>query len=194
MEDMKLYNISKHAATRYAERILGKDDSAEVARFVTTHEEKIITDISKMINYGELIFSGKQYTRDGRGNMLNVYMSQTWVVLVDMKDNVITLYSVDLGCGDDLNNEYVSRMLGQINTAKEELEEIKKKNEEEATNYRGMIEENEASIKEYRSYIKNLEALNDSYKSVIDNNIVNTSIAERKVADIVNALIKKKEF
>ena len=194
MEDMKLYNISKHAATSYAERILGKDDAAEVARFVTTHEEKMKTDISKMINYGELIFTGKQYTRDGRGNMLNVYMSQTWVVLVDTKDNVITLYSVDLGCGDDLNNEYVSRMLAQINTAKEELDDIKKKNEEEATNYRGMIEENEALIKEYRSYIKNLETLNESYKSVIGNNTVTISVAERKVADLVNTLIKKKEF
>ena len=194
MEDMKLYNISKHAMTRYAERILGKDDATEVARFVTTHEDKIVTDISKMVNYGELIFSGKQYTRDGKGNMINVYMSQTWVVLVDMKDNVITLYSIDLGCGDDFNNEYVSRMQSQINTAKDELETVKKNNEEETANYRGMIEENEALIKEYRSYIKNLETLNESYKSVIGNNTVTVSVAERKVADLVNTLIKKKEF
>lgn len=194
MEGMKLYNISKHASTRYAERILGKDDSTEVARFVATHEEKIVTDISKMINYGELIFSGKQYTKDGKGSVVDVYMSQTWVVIVGKNDNVITLYSVDLGCGDDFNNEYISRMMAQINVAKGELEETKKKNEEETANYRGMIEENEALIKEYRSYIKNLETLNVSYKSVIDNNMVDVSIAERKVADIVNTLIKKKEF
>lgn len=194
MEDMKLYNISKHAATRYAERILGKDDATEVARFVTTHEDKIVTDISKMVNYGELIFSGKQYTRDGKGNMVNVYMSQTWIVLVGQQDTVITLYSIDLGCGDDLNSEYISRMISQINTAKEELAEVQKNNEEETTNYRNMIDENEALIKEYRSYIKKLEVLNESYKSVISNNIVTVSVAERKVADLVNALIKKKEF
>ena len=53
------YTISNHSKQRYAERIMGKED-IDVNRFITLNEDKIKTDINKLIQYGEMIYSGKQ--------------------------------------------------------------------------------------------------------------------------------------
>lgn len=189
------YTISKHAKERYAARILNKDNNNEIQSFIVQNEDKMLTDITKMITYGELIFSGKQSTRDNKSNTVHVYLNGCWIVLVDaFTDNVITLYKVDLGCGDDFNTEYVTRMLEQINKAKDEVSSVQLKNINETNMYREMIEQNISQINEYKKFIKNLEALNDSYKQIIDNNTVHISQANKEVAQLVNKLIGKKEF
>ena len=76
--------ISNHASQRYAERIMSKEDT-DVQRFMVTHEQKIHDDIEKLIEYGQIIYSGKQKTRDGKTNNVDVYLNGTWVVLVDAK-------------------------------------------------------------------------------------------------------------
>ena len=97
------YNISVHARQRYAERIMGKEDT-DVNRFVTLNENKIKTDINKLIQYGELIYTGKQSQKDGKGNMVDVFLKDCWVVIADSRiKNVITLYKIDLGLDDEFN-------------------------------------------------------------------------------------------
>ena len=96
MENRIEYNISAHAKTRYAERIMGKED-IDVNRFVTLNDDKIKTDINKLISYGELIYTGKQSQKDNKGNIVDVYLKDCWVVLADSRaKNVITLYKIDL--------------------------------------------------------------------------------------------------
>lgn len=103
MDNIKNYTISNHALQRYAERIMEKE-GIDVNRFVTLNEEKIKTDINKMIEYGDLIFSGKQFQKDCKGNVIDVYIKDTWVILVDGKaKTVITIYKIDLGLGDEFN-------------------------------------------------------------------------------------------
>ena len=190
-----IYTISKHAKERYVERLLGKDNNNEIQSFIVQNEDKILNDITKMITYGELIFSGKQSTRNDKSNTVHVYLQGCWIVLVDaFTNNVITLYKVDLGCGDKLNTEYITLMLERINNAKTELSATQLKNINEANMYREMIDQNVEQINEYKNFIKNLESLNEGYKQIIDNNTVRISQANREVANIVNALIGKKEF
>ena len=151
------YNISAHAKQRYAERIMGKDETIEINRFITLNEDKIKTDIHKLINYGELIYSGKQSQKDGRGNVIDVYLNGCWTVLVDNKSkNVVTLYKIDLGLGEEFNKTYINKMSEKLNTYKEVLENTKQQIQEESNTYREMINDAEAQIKEYRSMIKNL--------------------------------------
>ena len=189
------YTISKHCKERYAERILGRDNNNEIQSFIVQNEDKILNDITKMITYGELIFSGKQSTKNDKSNTVHVYIQGCWIVLVDaFTNNVITLYKVDLGCGDEFNTEYVTLMLERINNAKTELSATQLKNINEANMYREMIDQNTSQINEYKNFIKNLEALNEGYKQIIDNNTVRISQANREVANIVNVLIGKKEF
>ena len=189
------YKISRHAKERYAERIMGKDDKNDVQRFIVENEDKITNDITKMLQYGELIYQGKSNYQERKGQNLNVYLKGTWLILVGPKtNNVITLYKVDLKCGDDFNEEYISKMLEQINIANRNLEETKRKVEEEAAMYKELICEATVQINEYKAMIKNLENLCEGYKMIMDNNIVKNTQAYKDVTEVINTLLSKKEF
>jgi len=189
------FTVSKHAKERYAERIMNKEDTRDVYNFVTQNEEKIIKDISKMLEYGEILYSGKQKDNKNRENIVDVYRKDCWILLVDKNTkNVITLYKVDLGCGDDFNVEYVTRMVEKIHIATDNARKAKDNVQNENNMYHDMITENNNQIAEYRTYIKNLEALNEGYKQIVDNNVVKNSIANKELAECVNNLIGKKEF
>lgn len=189
------YSISKHAKERYAERILNKEDNNEIQRFIAENEDKIITDINKMVSYGDLIYTGKTAHKDGKGNAVSVFLKDCWIVLVDTRSrNVITLYKIDLGCGDDFNLQYISKMMEQLREKQDNLLGVQLEVEEESKVYKEMIEGYEAQINEFKSNIKNLENLCADYKDIIDNNKVKISIATREVADCINKLIGKREF
>ena len=189
------YKISNHCQTRYAERIMGKDNKNDINRFIAENNEKIKTDLIKMVNYGTLIYTGKQSTKDGNSNVVDVFIKDQWIILVDQKThNMITIFYIDLGCGDDFNKEYISRMMDKINVAKEDLSSVQEKVEGESAKYKEIIEDNVSQINEYKGYIKNLEELNRGYQSIIDNNIVQVAQANKQVADTVNTLIGKREF
>lgn len=189
------YNISAHAKMRYAERLLNKEDVNSVNKFIATNEEKIKTDINKMISYGTMIFAGKQSQKDGKGKVLNVYLKDTYVVLVDvLSEIVVTLYKIDLGCGDDFNLQYISKMMEKLNANKMLLGTMQLEVEKEAATYQELIDNAQAQINEFKTYIKNLEQLCDGYKTIIDNNRVKIAQANRDVADVVNTLVNKREF
>ena len=189
------YKISRHAQERYSERIMDKEDTMEINRFITLNEDKIKTDINKMINYGELIYRGKSTGKNSKGNMIDVYLKDCWVILVDKNSsNVVTLYKIDLGLDDEFNKAYISKMMEKLNANKEVLENVKQQVQEESNTYREMINDAETQIKEYRSMIKNLEELSIGYKTVIDNNCVKVAQANKNVVEVLNTLIGKKEF
>ena len=195
VENVITYSISKHASERYAERIMGKEDNLDVNRFITLNEEKIQTDINKMIEYGSLIYQGKQTQKDGKSNMIDVYLKDCWVVLADSRTkNVITLYKIDLGFDEEFNKLYVSKMMEKLNTYKEVAESTKQLIQTESNTYREMIADAETQIKEYRGMIKNLEELCVGYKTIVDNNNVKVAQANKDVVDVVNTLIGKKTF
>ena len=191
-----MYEVSKHAKERYAERIMARSDENAIQRFHIENDEKAVNDINKMIQYGALVYEGRQaVTKGGRSNLISVYAKDCWIILVDtQKQLVITLYKVDLGAGDELNGLYVAKMLEKIHDAQKSLENITYAVNAENESYQGFISDNNERIKEYRSYIKNLEELNEGYQSVISSNHVKCSMADGKVKDIVNKLIGKKEF
>ena len=194
-ENLHLYNVSKHATQRYAERMAGKDNEVEINRYASMNEEKIKTDINKLICYGNLIYTGKQSHKDGKGNTIDVYLKDCWVILVDNKQRqVVTLYKIDLGLGDEFNNSYVTKMMEMLNEKKAKLEDVKVQVYSESNMYTDLMNDIEAQIKEYKGMIKNLEELSASYKTIIDNNIVKVSQANKEVAAVMNKLVNKKEF
>lgn len=195
MTELTSYKISKHAQTRYAERILNKDNANDINRFIVENEEKIKTDINKMISYGQCIYIGKQSQKDGKGNVLNVYLKDTWVVLVDIKaEVVVTLYKIDLGCGDDFNLQYVKKMMDKLNEKKDNLENAKLETQKESIEYKEIIDDAQSQINGYKAMIKALEEMNKAYQLIIDNNILKVSQANIEVVDVLNTLIGRKEF
>lgn len=194
-ENLIEYRISKHAEERYVERIMNKDNKNDIIRFISENKDKIKTDINKMIQYGECIFIGKQSQKDGKGNVLNVYLNGCWVVLVDIKSElVVTLYKIDLGLDDEFNKIYISKVMEKINEKKRVLEDVMLQTTAETEMYREMIDSTEAQIREYKTMINNLEELCNGYAAIINNNHVKVSQANKEVAEIVNTLIGKREF
>ena len=101
-----MYTISKHARERYAERIMDREHKADIARYVIENEEKITNDINKMIEYGHVIYQGKQ-NRDGKTNTITVVLKDCWIILCDaVKGLVVTLYKIDFGLDDDFTKLY----------------------------------------------------------------------------------------
>lgn len=192
MEALIEYEITKHAKERYAERIMNRDNDVDVMRFIADNEEKIEKDINKLINYGKCVYTGKQ---NNKGNVVDVYIKDTWVVIVDSKKlKVVTLYKIDLGLEEEFNRTYVAKMLEKLSANKDKLETTKQKVLEESNMYRELIEDTETQIKEYRTMIKNLEELNEGYKLIIQNNSVKISQDEKEVVEVLNTLINKREF
>lgn len=197
MEEVKIgvYKISQHCKTRYAERIMDKDSKNDINRFIVENEEKIKTDINKMLQYGECIYIGKQSQKDGKGNVLNVYLKDCWVVLVDIRaEVVVTLYKIDLGLDEEFNKAYISKMMEKLNGCKKVLEDTQLELQIESNTYRELINDAEAQIHEYKSMIKNLEELCSGYKTILESNSVKIAQANRDVAEVVNMMIGKKEF
>jgi hypothetical protein len=189
------YKVSTHAKNRYVERIMNKSDNNEIQRYIVENEEKITDYINKLIQHGDLIYSGKQTQKDSKGNVIDVYLKNCWCVLVDNKTrNVVTLYKIDLGCGDEFNQQYISKMMDKLNESKEYLDLTSREVEAESLMYKEMIAQNQCQINEYKGMIKNLEELCNAYQTIINNNIIKVSQANRGVAEVVNTLIGKKEF
>lgn len=192
---MEELEISKHAKERYAERIMGRDSQLSIAEFVLTHEEKIQTDIAKMIEFGKLIYSGKRpYDTNNKG-VEDVYLNGTWIIILDHNKNiVITLYCIDLGLGKEFNDVYLGKMLEKLEKTKEEAEATIASVEGQRTTYKELIEENQVTITEYRKIANSLEEQNQMYKELIESLDVQVSLAQNEVRKVIGALIGKKVY
>ena len=186
--------ISAHAKERYALRIMDKDSKADITVFISQHEQKIKEDIYKMIQYGTLLYSGKSVSEFNK-QPVDIFLNGTWVIIVDIaKSNVITLYSIDLGLGNEFNQEYIRKLMQKLNAAKEDYETVSIGIQTQSETYSSIIKENTEQINEYRRIIKSLEEQNQSYTDVIESLEVNKIIAEKDVRDIIATFIGKKVF
>ena len=188
------YTISKHASLRYTERLLNKEDNNEIQRFIIENEEKIKTDLNKMIAFGQLIYTGKTAHKDCK-NPISVFIKDHWVILADEKSkNIVTVFKIDLGCGDDFNNQYISKMMEKLEEKQHALLGVQLEVDEESKMYAEMIDDSKNQINEFKSMINNLEGLCQGYQTIIDNNKVRVNSTRKEVENIINTLIGKKEF
>jgi len=180
---------------RYAERIMDKENKLEVNMYIQEHEDKIKTDITKMIQYGELLYSGKPTSDIYERRPVDIYQNGLWIIIVDIgRNNVVTLYSIDLGVGDEMNNLYVKKLTDKLNAAKQNLIEVKEEIDMQADTYGDVIAQNDALIAEHRKDIKDLEKFNENYRGVIEGLNTRINAAEREVRDVVAQMIGKKIF
>lgn len=186
--------ISNHCAERYSERLMDKDTKSDVAVFIAQHKQKIKEDIFKMIEYGTLLYSGKSVSEFNR-QPVDIFLNGTWVIIVDIaKCNVITLYSIDLGLGNDFNQEYISKLMQKLDAAKEEYEAVVMGINTQKETYSSIIKENVGQINEYKQIINTLEKQNQAYTDVIESLEADKIVAEKYVRDIIATMIGKKVF
>lgn len=188
-----MINLSNHVKERYAERIMGYDNPKEIQQFIATHEEKINTDIEKMIQYGDVIYSGKSNNPKTPNKNMEVIMNGTWIVLRDADTKVIiTLYSIDLGVGKEFNEAYATKIFEQMDAIKKKIEEARLVQQEEIDEYNKKIEDNEAQITAFRAKIKLLEEENQSYATLIRNYNESRKLDDDELRQIIYKMIGRK--
>ena len=186
--------ISNHCAERYAERLMDKDTKSDIAVFIAQHKQKIKEDIFKMIEYGTLLYSGKSISEFNK-QPVDIFLNGTWVIIVDIaKCNVVTLYSIDLGLGNEFNQEYINKLMQKLNVAKEEYETICTGIATQTNTYETIIKENLEQINEYKQIVNTLEKQNQAYTDVIESLEVDRIVAEKDVRDIIATMIGKKVY
>ena len=186
--------ISTHARERYSQRIMDKDDKSDIAVFMAQHEQKIKEDIYKMIQYGTLLYSGKSVSEFNK-QPVDIFLNGTWVIIVDIaKCNVVTLYSIDLGLGNEFNKQYIEKLMDKLNAAKQVYETCNTAIQGQRRTYSSLIEENTKQITDYNQIIKALEKQNEAYADVIENLDADKIVAEKEVRDIIAVMIGKKVF
>ena len=187
-------DVSNHALERYALRVMDKEDKLSINTYISLHKEDIESSINKMIEYGELIYTGVSVSEYNK-NVVNVYLKDTWVIIANKAcDKVITLYSIDLGVGRDFNEQYLELLLGRLHNAQQKYEEQKAEIVKQQEEFERVISENKAIIDEYRKVVKSLEEQNEMYDSLIASLHTNQEIAEKDVKDTVAILVGRKVF
>lgn len=189
MEEIR-YNITNHAVERYAERMAGKSDITNMRIYINEHKDDINERINKLINYGECIFEGK--IRDYPLN--RVYYKDRWVILVDPKTkNVITLYKIDLG-DEEVNELFANKLLNKIKQEQEVLCTVKEEADKQISEYKKVIDDNNHEIEYSKRLIKSLEETNEGYNILIKNANLNVEKQNKKITDLVETLIARKQF
>lgn len=191
--------ITRHAQERYAERIMKRDEKSDVAVYVAQHQSKIEEDINKMLEFGELIYSGILRDRTDEAlrdkKEVRVYLCGTWVLLTDKTNQkVITLYKIDFHLGEDFNKQYVSLKMNSINEARTHLEAASKEYDEYKQQYKDIISTCEGKIAEYKNAISKLTNQKNAYQQLIENGDISVKEATDHLRERVIELVCKQEF
>lgn len=185
-----MYNVTNHAKERYAARIMGRDNVTDIRKFINDHDNDITVWINELIQYGQLLYEGniKDYPAQ------QVYMKDRWVVIVDhKKNNVVTLYKVDLG-DDEVSELFISKMLDKIDVAKNNVENIKDRVKDNIELWQEQINVNRADIDHFKKQIKDMEKVIDAYDTLVKNANAEVRQANYDVQTLVEQLICRRQF
>jgi hypothetical protein len=188
------YSLTQHVRERYAERIMGRDNKADIQSFIAQHEVKIYDDIEAMIKHGTVIYEGPQ-VRSNNKSPCKYILRNDWLVVVDTQNKkVVTLYKIDLGAGLEFNQIYINTMLSKLDDAKKKASEKTGVLKQIEQSYQEAIEENEILIVDYKRKIKSLEDQNISLKNLLQEEKNNIAIAEEEIRDIISIMTTGTKF
>lgn len=189
-----MITISKHAKERYCERIKDKNDKRELVVYMLENNDRIEEEMQKLIEHSTLIYSGSSIHQFNK-EPVDIYMSGFWTLIVDKKkQNLITLFSVDLGVGKEMNEQYIGRLLETLEAEKKVYEEKKLEIDIQKKTYTELISENESIMAENRKVNKALDSQNQNYREIIESLQTNERLAEERIREIVAILIGKNVF
>jgi hypothetical protein len=153
-----MIKVTNHAVERYSQRILGRPNSTFKSMSSEEQEnirKKIISYITdKNILYDQLPYRNE----DGYVSTTDIYLYKNIIPIYDREaQTVITIYNIDLGFDDSINEKYSKVLKDKIN----QIKSMKSKNVEECTDkIRGctsFIEEQETEITKLEEEIAKLK-------------------------------------
>lgn len=177
--------VTEHAKKRFAERIMERESMLDINKFISEHQCEIQERIEKMVQFGISIYKGK--LRDY--NLTEIFINGSWAIILD-KDlkKVITLYKIDLGCSEKLNEAYVSEMMENILLVKQQYEEKKIYNQTKNQELSNTIKDYQWKINELKREINSYQKCIDGIEMVIGNNSVELSYIDQNFKKLVEKL------
>lgn len=163
-------------------------DKVEIPRMILQYEDKIHEDISKMVEYGELIYTGKNpIYKDSKTNAeVNIYLCNNWLILLDVKDNaVITLYEKD---NSDIN---AKAMFEEYYIAKEAADIINTEFMTINSEIQTKLKENDIKIQQMNAEISRLRTESGNLRNQMSKNYNKIKEAELKANKLFEKIIKK---
>ena len=191
MKGFENINISEHCKQRYVERIKDITDRQELRRYIVLYEQDIIQNIRKMLQFGEIIYTGKNFeAKDNK--IIHIILNGAWLVFVG-KDSqtAITMYKIDLGLDEDFNKDYIQKFLEKLKSIDQEYQEQEEDIRNSVLEMDQEMEECDEKIEEHQKLIRDYEnrkaGIKESKKSL---DVLNEIDLKRR--DIISRLICKK--
>jgi hypothetical protein len=118
-------NITNHCKERYVERIVGITTTNELKQYIVLNNDKIVDDIGKLIEYGDIIYTGQI---NGDKSTKNYLKNGQMIVVMDTGNTTaITLYKIDFGFGEKTDKILTTSILEELNGISVEIENAKAK-------------------------------------------------------------------
>jgi len=189
-ENLEKIEFTEHVLERYVERTMDKSGN-EIKQFLAQNEEQVKQQILKLYQYSEPFWYGKNKEHNYTYFRIN---KNGWLIVIDNKTKLITLYKIDLGLGEEFNKQYISQMIQFVENANQEIE-----NEKE--DYNNKVIGNNITIEELKQQNKLLQAQiqnnQDTIKMLEEDKNINLdkiSIQEQKLKAKIEKFIGAKIF
>lgn len=181
---------------RYAERVRGHDDKASITEYIANNEDKIKSDIQKMVEYGEEVYFGPGRESDrAKRHKIRLIIKDAWFLLLNEDGAVMTLYKKDFGIEDeDFNKQYAKKVIDEFARLKQEIEEAEIKAEDSLEQLNSKIDIEEDAIKSYRNAIKQREERLFGLKKERDAINIETTSTKDALRRFVNGILGKRVF
>lgn len=189
--------VTNHAIERYSQRILGRTN--DTIRTMPTEEvEKIRHQIEGCISDENKVYDDLPYCNDnGDVTLSDIYVCENIVPIFDKKTQaVITIYNIDLGFDDKINQKYAKIFKKKINDIKSNTQ----KNIDEYTtkirkctdliaDHQDEIKRLEEEIEKHKSAVKSITRIRGQYYDERKNQ---EQVADESVKALVTTMIKRK--
>lgn len=166
-------NCTNHFLERWVERIVGISDKKEIKQYIVQNGEKLKEHANKTFDNAEHIFTGQL----GDNITRNFYVKDNIVMILNTtNDAMITVYKVDFGFPETINNEVRKGLIKEIKELRSEydkrqnvLDEEIESDEQEVASLKDIIaieEEKLANLKKQlaskQDYIKTATKTNEN--------------------------------
>lgn len=114
-------NLTRHFQERWAERIVGVPKTESRAYVVENHE-RIAEHAEKMMAHAQFLYCGAINSNP----ICNYYLKDNTVIVVNQgNDALVTIYQIDLGFTDELNQVVRRGLVQEVDRLQEQKEGIK---------------------------------------------------------------------
>lgn len=173
-------NVSNHAYERYCERFLNIKDTKEIKKYLDDNRDKVYREINTLYDGSLFIYHGKL----GTDEIANFYFKdQTIIVVNDVGDCVKTLYKVDFGFPDHINQNVIDGLIEVIEDLRGQIENEATEQYKQVTNKEVEMNLVDMEIKEVEERLKYL----NSKKSIINQEI---NLIKQSSNDLKNQLTR----